>query len=264
MLTRFRIQAIGVLAVVIGISSMLSAHSARSAPQDRSGGTTLAGTTPSLGVKTTLDRKKVLPRRIRWIARASVAASEIRAVTFLIDGKVRWVEHNPPYTYGNDGNWLVTSWLSPGMHRFSVRALATHGRKRTVTTVARVIAPPAPPPDLDGTEWTRTYTQAEAGDAPAGVWTLSIDSTGWRIKDPEGLGAYIDVAYLGTALLETRGGIWTRPHNPYEGQAWCEDQNAPARFSWSVQAGSLALTFIPPSKCDGFGPFMGKTWSQSG
>ena len=253
MLARFRIQTIGVLAVVIGVSSMLSVHSARSAE-----------TTPSLRVKTTLDGKKVLPHRIRWIARPSVAASEIVAVTFIIDGRVRWIEHGPPYTYGGDGNWLVTSWLSPEKHRLSVRVAATRGRKRAATTVARVVAPPAPPADLDGTEWTRTYTQAEAGDAPAGVWTLFIDSSGWRIKDPEGTGAYIDVAYLGTGVLETRGGIWTRPKNPYEGQAWCEDQNAPARFKWGVQTGSLSLNFIPPSNCEGFGPFMGKTWSLSG
>jgi hypothetical protein len=255
MLTRFRIHAIGILAVVIGISSMLSVHTARSAPQNRLG---------TLRVRTTLDGRKVLPHRIRWTARPSVAASEVTAVTFLIDGRVRWIEHNPPYTYGFDGNWLVTSWLSAGVHRFSVRVAATRGRKRTVTTAARVVAPPAPPADLDGTEWTRTYTQAEAGEAPAGEWTLSIDSTGWRIKDPEGKGAYIDVAYLGTGVVETRGGIWTRPHNPYEGQAWCEDENAPARFSWRVEGGSLTFTFMPPSFCDGFGPFMDKTWSQSG
>ena len=256
MLTRFRLQAMCVLAVVIGVSSMLSVHSARSASHDRSA--------EPLRVKTTLGGKKVLPHRIRWTARPSAAASEVTVVTFLIDGKVRWIEHNPPYTYGDDGNWLVTSWLSPGVHRFSVRVAATDGRKRTVTTVARVVAPPAPPADLDGTEWTRTYTQAEAGEAPAGKWTLSIDSTGWRIKDPEGTGAYIDVAYLAMGLVETRGGIWTRPHNAYEGQAWCEDQNAPARFSWRVEGGSLTFTFMPPSTCDGFGPFMSKTWSQSG
>jgi hypothetical protein len=256
MLTRFRLQAMCVLAVVIGVSSMLSVHSARSASQGRFAA--------SLRVKTTLGGKKVLPHRIRWTARPSAAASGVTAVTFLIDGKVRWIEENPPYTYGGEGNWLVTSWLSPGVHRFSVRVAATGGRKRTVTTAARVVAPPALPADLDGTEWTRTYTQAEAGEAPAGTWTLSIDPTGWRIKDPEGTGAYIDVAYLGMALVETRGGIWTRPRNPYEGQAWCEDQNAPARFGWRVEGGSLTFTFIPPSNCDGFGSFMSKTWSSSG
>jgi hypothetical protein len=36
----------------------------------------------------------------------------------------------------------------------------------------------------------------------AGRWTLSIDKVGWRILDPSGHGALIDVAYLSTGTLE--------------------------------------------------------------
>lgn len=41
---------------------------------------------------------------------------------FLIDGHQLWVEHNTPYFYGDDGNYLVTSFLKPGKHIFP------HGR----------------------------------------------------------------------------------------------------------------------------------------
>ena len=36
--------------------------------------------------------------------------------------------------------------------------------------------------------------------------------------------------------LEARSGIWTKPHNPYEGNAWCEDTNAPVDYRWAVSA----------------------------
>jgi hypothetical protein len=216
-----------------------------------------------LKIRTTLKGKKVLPHRIHWVARTSLAEAAVSAVTFLIDGKVRWIERRAPYTYGDDGNWLVTSWLTPGTHRFTARLAATDGRRTVETTRARVLPAPAPPPKLNGTQWTRVYTAAEVGDAPAGTWTLMIDATGWRIRDPQGTGALIDVAYLEPGLLETRGGIWTRPHNPYEGQAWCEDTNAPVRFSWKVEGDSLTFALAGPSRCDGFGPFMSKTWARA-
>src|SRR5258705_10912688 len=74
---------------------------------------------PPFGVTSTLDGKTVLPHRIHWIARPSGAS--ITEVDFLIDGRKAWVERERPYTYGDDGNWLVTSALSPGKHRFTVR-----------------------------------------------------------------------------------------------------------------------------------------------
>ena len=45
-------------------------------------------------VRSTLDRKTVLPHRIRWLAFPHVPTSQVREVEFLIDGKVRWIEHN--------------------------------------------------------------------------------------------------------------------------------------------------------------------------
>ena len=77
-------------------------------------------TAPRFVVTSTLDGKSVLPHRIRWRAQPSLPVSQVSRVEFLIDGKVGWDEENAPYTYGDDSNWLVTSWLSPGRHRFTV------------------------------------------------------------------------------------------------------------------------------------------------
>jgi hypothetical protein len=223
-----------------------------------------SGAGAPLKITTTIDGRKVLPHRIHWVARPSVPASEVASVTFLVDGKVRWTESVAPYTYGDDGNWLVTSWLTPGTHRFASRVTANDARRATTTTIAKVVAALKPPSALNDTQWTREYTAAETGDAPAGTWRLRIDRTGWKITDPNGEGAYIDVAYLSPGMLETRGGIWTKPHNPNEGQAWCEDTNAPVRFTWKIDGDSLTFARTGPSRCDGWGPFMSRTWARAG
>ena len=148
-----------------------------------------------LTVTSTLDAKKALPHRIHWVATAKPTASVSR-VEFLIDGKLRWVERNPPYVYGLDGNWLVTSLLSPGRHRFTVQAVSTTNRRTTRSVVALVRHAPAVPAQLANSRWTRVYTAAETGDAPPRKWMLSISRAGWKINDPAGGGNFIDVAYL--------------------------------------------------------------------
>jgi hypothetical protein len=259
---RLRLHSVVALACIIGLASMLSGPSAFSARADQDRAATRSAR--PFTVTTTLAGKRVLPHRIRWVARTSLPASQVTAVRFLIDGKVSWIERQVPYTYGLDRNWLVTSWLTPGTHRFTARVTAKGGRSASSTTIARVNPAPEPPSELNDTRWTRSYPGAPPGEGPpAGTWTLNIDSAGWRIIDPNGEGAFIDVAYLGPGLLETRGGIWTKPHNPYEGQAWCEDTNEPVRFTWKVEGDSLTFAFLPPSACEDFGPFMSETWSRA-
>jgi hypothetical protein len=244
-----KVSAIGAVAIVAASSAVAAVDS-----------------TP-LTVTSTLDAKKALPHRIHWVATAKPTASVSR-VEFLIDGKVRWVERNPPYVYGLDGNWLVTSWLSPGRHRFTIQAVATTNRRTTRSVVALVRRAPAVPAQLANSRWTRVYTAAETGDAPPGKWTLSISRAGWRINDPAGGGNFIDVAYLGPRSVETRSGIWTRPKesqepNVKEGNGWCEDTNEPVRFTWSVADNKLTFRLAGPRRCDGLGPFLSKTWTRA-
>ena len=96
-------------------------------------------------VTSTLKGKKMVPRRIRWVASTSLPAAQIREVDFIIDGgPPKWIEKLAPYTYGEDENgrhqnYLVTSWLTPGRHRFIVRAIAMDGRRAEQTVLARVL-----------------------------------------------------------------------------------------------------------------------------
>lgn len=54
----------------------------------------------------TLDGHATLPHRIHWQAFPSAPSLNISEVDFLIDGHQLWVEHNTPYFYGDDGNYL--------------------------------------------------------------------------------------------------------------------------------------------------------------
>ena len=125
-----------------------------------------------------------------------------KELDFLIDGRPGWVEHRTPFVYANGGNWLVTSFLTPGMHAFAIRLTTLDGGKSTDTVRARVVAAPAPPAPLVGT-WQRTMTADDAKKAtsgqpppPPGLWKITISSKGWVMTDPQGGGLILDVAYL--------------------------------------------------------------------
>ena len=171
----FRAQALAVvlLAGVVAVSSAFAGSEAK-----------------RFTVTSSLDGKRVLPLRIRWIAHPhnapGSAPGQAASVQYLIDGHPAWTEKEAPYYYGgNDGsygNWLVTSFLTPGLHTFTVQAITITGRKATDTVKARVVAAPPPPTNLAGT-WSRMVTpddlkKAEPGP-PAGRWTFHVTSVGW-------------------------------------------------------------------------------------
>jgi hypothetical protein len=182
---RVRIQVLlpVLLASVVAVSSAL-AH----------------GDAKRFTVTSTLDGRSVLPLRIRWRAQPqNVPLAQVREVDYLIDGRRAWVEHHTPYFYGSNegdyGNWLVTSFLTPGEHTFTVRAVTRSGKTATDTVKARVLPAPAPPAKLAGA-WTRIVTPAELKKGPpgppAGRWTITITSVGWAV----GPGDNFDVRYL--------------------------------------------------------------------
>jgi hypothetical protein len=214
-------------------------------------------------VASTLSGKHVLPHRIHWLGTPSLPPSEIREVEFLIDGKLSWVEHHSPYTYGYDGNYLVTSWMKPKVHTFTVVAVATNGRRAMIVTRARTAAPKAPPAALAG-RWYRTLSPAEArGSGPPGMWRLTIDDVGWRIVAPgRRQGALIDVAYLSSNTLEARGGIASRDHDPLENNPWCDEPFEPVRYRWRVSADQLTLGLVRPRRCDGQSRVWAGAWTR--
>jgi hypothetical protein len=211
-------------------------------------------------VTSTLDGKKVLPHRILWIAHPKLPRAQVQEVDFLVDGKKLWVEHNPPYTYGDDGNYLVTSFLAPGTHRFTVKAVSTRGTSALDRVIARVLPAPKPPAGLAGT-WKSYHPK---GGVPAGTWELVVDKIGWRIDDPAGGGNLLDVAYLSPGLAEVRTGIATG-HKGHDLNGWCDDRpGSPVRMKWTVTAEGLRFTYAGGKGCPGFVDFLGEaTWTRA-
>lgn len=228
----------------------------------------LAASAPAaFTVRSTLTGKKVLPHRVHWYAFPSLPPAQIREVDFFIDNKLSWVEHNAPYDYGFNDNYLVTTWLKPGLHQFTVRAVTADGRRAAKTTSSARTLPATPPPAPLAGRWTRTLSPAQTHGQPSGTWILEISKIGWWIKVPgPGPGAnLIDVGYLAPNLLELRGGIWNMPHpenNPTEGNGWCDEPFQPVRYHWKTTATTLALSLAGPRRCDGQSTIIAGNWKR--
>ncbi len=262
-------NALVAAAVLSAAASMLPLGGAVSAPT-------------TFRVASTLDGRRALPHRLPWIARPTADAKEVR---FLVDGKLRWLEHNAPFSYSDDGGYLVTSWLSPGRHRFTVTATSASGAKASDTVVARVVAPPAPPAALSG-RWERhvpSPVPAQPGcgasdSVPAGRWTLDVERRWIETRAPgrfdavrskeTGAGYLIDNDYVaGPRTLELAGSVTVgliRDADP-RGGWWCEPNGPTGRYSWSVSGGTLTLSPVGGSDPSGQrGGVLSGTWTRAG
>lgn len=248
---RSNLVAIACLAAVVASSALAS------------------GETRSSKVTSSLDGKSVLPLRSHWIGRPRVALSKVKELDFLIDGRLGWVERRTPFVYAHDGNWLVTSFLTPGMHTFAIRMITLDGGKSTDTVHARVVAAPAPPAPLAGT-WKRTMTVDDAKKAtsgqppPPGLWKITISSKGWAMTDPQGGGAMFDVAYLTPTKLQMRPTIEVPPFpNPFNG-GFCEGTDP--LWNWTAVVGrdrkTISLNPIGHDRCGDRAAILQGTWTR--
>jgi hypothetical protein len=204
-----------------------------------------------------------------------VPNSDVARVDFVIDGKVYWVEHNAPYFYGSDGNYLVTSFLTPGLHRFTAKVVTTTGQTASQTVTATVPAAPAPPAALAGTWWSfQRQDTAVSGSPPTGYWRLVISKAGWRIYDTAGTGDMLDVVYPAAGQLVFQTGMATG--HPLYGTAngdqphfldlngWCSnDPGTPVRYTWSATTLGLSLQYATGQPCPGFNAFVTSAWSRT-
>ncbi len=231
-------------------------------------------------VSSTLDGRKVLPHRIRWLAVPELHGTKIKRVEFVIDGgKPRWVEEEAPYTFGEDENgkhkgYLVTSWLTPGKHRFMVRATASDGRTSADTVVARVRRSPAPPPRLSGT-WKRdipdTSGAPPAGSPgnptenvfPPGTYKMTIDRRWIQVRwpgryhvpesDETGEGWILDSDYAATATrLRALGPVvFETLQDPPQAEWgwWCWQDGPAGTYRWSTSGETLTLAPLKSDPC---------------
>jgi hypothetical protein len=225
-------------------------------------------------VKSSLDGKRVLPHRIAWVAFPSLKRGylphQVAYVDFLIDGRVRWRESNdsrlPSYRYADDG-YLVTSWLTPGRHRFLVRATANDGGVATDTVVARVAPAPSPPPEIAGT-WQRMIDTSSAPTpgskgnptstlTPSGLYRITFEKRWINDQFPgkfvypasnaTGNGFTSQSDYTATPkLLHVFGAVIFRQYSDKVtgGGSWCYFGGPAADYSWTVSGTTLTLAPI--------------------
>ena len=62
------------------------------------------------------------------VAWQALTDGAIQQVEFWVDGRVRWIATEQPYTFGGDGGLWDTSSLEPGPHELAVRVVGTGGR----------------------------------------------------------------------------------------------------------------------------------------
>jgi hypothetical protein len=158
--------------------------------------------------------------RVRWIAKPSVSETQVKEVDFLIDGTLRGIELQAPYNYGSDDfhhhlGWLVTSFLTPGQHKFTAQAKLNDGRTASNTVLATVSRAPAPPAGLAG-HWKRNVTdrqiRREQPDAvPSGVWKLVFERAGVWALDPKTSGI-AEHAVISRSTLHVDAGLWITPN----------------------------------------------------
>jgi hypothetical protein len=233
-----------------------------------------AATGSGVTIRSTLDGKSVLPTRIHWIARPSVPASQVKAVDFYIDGRLSWVEHNAPYVFANDGNWLVTTFLTPGRHVFRTTMITPSGQHTSDTVTARVLPAQAPPSSLVGS-WARTATKADlqkcttaaqGGCPPTGAWRITISPRGWSPVDPQGNRGLFDVEYLGGDRVQLRPTIEYPPFPNSNNGGWCSDTDPLAVWSAAVDATAKTLTLQPERKdpCGDRAAILEGTWKRIG
>ena len=232
-----------------------------------------AASPAKLSVASTLDGHATLPLRIHWQAFPSAPAGDVSEIDFLIDGRLGWVEHNTPYFYGDNGNWLVTSFLTPGKHTFTVRVITANGHTATDTVKASVTTAPPPPATIAGM-WTHTVTAAaqkkfaSGNPGPTGRWRLRIDSTGWQLRDPTGggSGVLIDVQYQTSGNVQLRPAIEYPPYPNNNNGGFCADVDPVWTWSYSVTDGGKTLKLRPVGHdpCGGRTAIFDGTWTRAG
>jgi hypothetical protein len=230
----------------------------------------------------------VLPRHLRWVALATLSPTQIEKVEFRIDGELRWVEEDAPYVFGEDENgqhkgYLVTTWLSPGRHRFTVRVVAGN-RIGTDTVIARVRPAPQIPAALAGT-WQRNVpgpippdaNAASTNPAPAGVYTITFDRRFVQEKNPEPYTPMtsggqvcngcieLEDYVAGASTLHVWGAVTTNlitDANPVGGW-WCFADGPRAAYRWTVSGDTLTLAPIGGQDfCHQRGTVSSGTWTR--
>ena len=228
-----RMFSVALLAGVVAVASALASSDAS-----------------TFTVTSSLDGKTALPLRIKWIAHPQLDPSqgEVAEVDYLIDGFHAWTERGSPWSFGSDGDSLVTTVLKPGLHSFAVRAITLDGQMATDEVEARGIAAPRPPDKLAGT-WKRIVG--------AGHRTITIERTGWMT----GPNQWLDVRYQPNGRAVMGPEIVDRPEQT---SGFCRLADPPHTWKVTLSADDRRMQLKPlgADPCRARVAVMQGTWTR--
>jgi hypothetical protein len=217
-----------------------------------------------------------LARPVSWRAKITGAqAADVVSVRFLIDGKVRHVEHEAPYVFAGSGNRLLPGTLNPGSHSFAVDARLAGGHRLTAASTATVATDAQAVPAAVVGRWKRTvsardvqrtesFRKAESGDPlPVGTWTLRIGR--------DGSASYIDPTpahdvTVGQVRFDAGGRLVIGneiPNFPNASEGgFCPDTVGDGAYRWSVHRGQLVVHVVGDHECADRNSFWNGTFTR--
>lgn len=243
-----------VLGSVVACGGSSSGGAAQPAPSVSSSASVAADTSVTSSIKT----GAVLRKALHWNAAVKAADGVmVTQVDFLIDGRVRWTEHEAPYQF-NEGRLFAPWPLGGGKHRLAVNVVASGGSTAASTAVDVQVKVP-PMSGLPVGSYRRTVTAADqkrvkpyrdfehgafGETTPTGQWSLTVRQDGVLLLDevphPHGTDAY-HVPFAGTGqritIYDSAG--WLQP-NPERGNMFCEPEK-PSDYQWSLSGSTLTL-----------------------
>ena len=260
-------------------------------------GAAVAASRTAYTVHSTLDGKTVLPRRIPWVVTSRPAMPKGSWLAFTVDGKTIDSDYvrrsttsaGDSNTFAGDGGYLVTSWLAPGRHTFTVRLHPTGGSVVEKTTVAAVPGPAHVPAVLAGT-WTRVVsdvTGAPAFGSPGNPTNTAVTTGIYELTfGPKWIEAQFPGAFNPATSFKTGRGLvfyndWTPgarsfeaygyvdwhhvPRSSPDAGSWCNAGGPVAGYSWSVSGDMLTLTPSGGADKCGIRAFIwAGTWTRAG
>ena len=218
-----------------------------------------------------------LTRPIRWQAYVTgIGASDVAAVRFLIDGKVRHLARTAPYLFAGRGNLLLPGTLGPGSHIFAVDVTLTDGPRLTTAAVAVVSATASGIPRQVLGAWTRTVTAAEVArtqnlrDPAAG---LPLPTGTWRVRiGADGVARYTDPTpahdlTVGQVRFEPGGRLVVGnriPDFPHASKGgFCDDTAGDGIYQWSLHGTALTIQVVSDHQCANRNSFWNGTFIRS-
>ena len=205
-----------------------------------------------------------------------IPASDVAAVRFLIDGKLRHLARTAPYLFAGRGNLLLPGTLGPGSHIFAVDVTLTDGRHLTTAAAAVVSATARGIPRQVLGRWTRNVTAAEVARTqsfrdpadgiplPTGTWRVRIGADGVaRYTDPTPAHDLTvgQVRFEPGGRLVVGNQIPDFPHASKGG--FCGDTVGDGIYHWSLHGHALTVRVVSDRQCAARNSFWNGTFTRS-